>query len=108
MMYYGEQYFAAIEEAKLPDSDGGEEITEAEQAYADSFDKISAGLPTGNSPRLITDTSNPYASIHANLGVMLGWYEEGGRARTTGSSDIIGRSQEAYDLINHPNGVLKR
>jgi len=107
MMYYGEQYFAAIEEAKLPESDGGAEITEAEQAYADSFDKISAGLPTGNSPRLITDTSNPYASIHANLGVMLGWYEEGGRARTTGSSDIIGESQEAYDLINHPNGVLR-
>jgi len=105
MMYYGAQYFAAIEEAKLPESDGGEEITAEEQAYADSFDKISAGLPTGNSPRLVTAESNSYASIHANLGVMLGWYEEGGSARTTGSSDIIGDSQEAYDLINYPNGI---
>ncbi len=107
MMYYGNQYFAAIEAAKLPESDGGVEITAEEQAYADSFDKISAGLPTGNSPRLVTDTANPYASIHANLGVMLGWFEEGGSARTTGSSDIIGESQEAYDLINYPNGVLR-
>ena len=107
MMYYGAQYFAAIEEAKLPDSDGGEEITAEEQAYADSLDKISAGLPTGNSPRLVTPESNAYTSIHANLGDMLGWYEEGGSARTTGSSDIIGESQEAYDLINYPNGVLR-
>ena len=105
--YYGAQYFAAIEAAKSPDSDGGEEITPEEQAYADSFDKISAGLPTGNAPNLITDTSNPYAEIHANFGDMLGWFEEGGSARTTGSSDIIGESQEAYDLINYPNGVLR-
>ena len=107
MMYYGNQYFAAIEEAKLPESDGGEEITAEEQAYADSFDKISAGLPTGNSPRLVTEESNPYASINANLGVMLGWFEEGGSARTTGSSDIIGDSKEAYDLINYPHGALR-
>lgn len=117
MMYYGAQYFAAIEEAKLPESDGGTEITAEEQAYADSFDKISAGLPTGNSPRLadpppnpfspFPQQPNPYLQIHANLGVMLGWYEEGGRANTTGSSDIIGESQEAYDLINYPNGILR-
>ena len=105
LMYYGSQYFAAIAEAQLPESDGGEEITAEEQAYADSFDKISAGLPTGNSPYLVTDQSNPYASIHANLGDMLGWFEEGGSARSTGSSDIIGESKEAYDLINYPNGV---
>ncbi len=94
-MYYGAQYFAAIEAAKQPDSDGGEEITPLEQAYADSFDKIAAALPTGNAPRLITPESNPYASIHANFGDMLAWFEEGGSARTTGSSDIIGESSRS-------------
>ena len=107
MNYYGAQYFQAIADAQLPESDGGEEITAEEQAYADSLDKISAGLPTGNSPRLVTEESNSYALIHANLGVMLGWFEEGGSARTTGSSDIIGESKEAYDLINYPDGILR-
>jgi hypothetical protein len=106
-MYYGAQYFAAIEKAKLPDSDGGEEITAEEQAYADSFDKISAALPTGTAPQMVTAERNPYASIHANFGDMLGWFEEGGSGTTTGSSDIIGDSQEAFDLINYPNGVLR-
>ncbi|MCB2214039.1 hypothetical protein KQH50_01465 [bacterium] len=105
--YYGNLYFNAIEEAKLPDSDGGEEITPAEQAYADSLDKIWAGLPTGNAPRMVTEENNSYASIHANLGVLLGRYEEGGDSRTTGNSDIRGESKEAYDLINYPNGVLR-
>jgi len=117
MMYYGSQYFAALEEAKLPESDGGVEITEEEQAYADSLDKIAAGLPTGNSPRLVDPPPNPmspfptmpnpYLQIHANLGDMLGWYEEGGSSYSTGSSDLIGESQEAYDLINYPNGILR-
>ena len=36
MNYYGAQYFQSIADAQLPESDGGEEITAEEQAYADS------------------------------------------------------------------------
>lgn len=102
IMHYGRLYNAAIEEAMHPDSDGGEEITEAEQAYADSFNKIWAALPTGAAPRMITEASNPYKDIYANLGVLYGYYEEGGFGSSTGNAVLIGEFKEALDLVNFP------
>ncbi|HOM67549.1 MAG: Alpha/beta hydrolase family protein [Chloroflexi bacterium ADurb.Bin120] len=107
IMHYGRLYNAAIEEAMHPDSDGGEEITEAEQAYADSFNKIWAALPTGAAPRMITEASNPYKDIYANLGVLYGYYEEGGFGSSTGNAVLIGESKEALDLVNFPFGELR-
>jgi len=105
LRHYGRQYYAAIEEAKLPESEGGEEITAEEQAYADSLNKIYAGFPTGSSPLLITDEVNPYAEINANLGVLYGYYEEGGSTKTTGNAVLIGDSQEALVLVNYISGI---
>ncbi len=107
IIHYGRLYNAALEEAMHPDSDGGEKITEAEQAYADSFNKIWAALPTGAAPRMITETSNPYKDIYANLGVLYGYYEEGGFSSTTGNAVLIGESKEALDLVNFPFGELR-
>ena len=103
-IYYGSLYNAALEEAQLPESDGGEEITDAEQAHADSLNKIWAALPTGSSPMLISEESNNYANIYANLGVLYGYYEEGGYSKTTGTAVILGDAKEALDLVNYPFG----
>lgn len=105
LRYYGKQYYAAIEEAKLPDSDGGENITEEEQAYADSLNKVWAGFPTGSAPLVITEDANPYTEIYANLGVLYGYYEEGGYRMSTGNAVIVGESTEAFGLVNYPLGV---
>ncbi len=107
LRHYGNMYYAAIEEAKLPDSDGGEEVTTEEQVYADSLNKVFAGLPTGSSPLTITEDTNPYTEIYANLGDLYGYYEEGGYRMSTGTAVIIGESKEAYGLINYPFGVEK-
>lgn len=105
LRHFGRLYYAAIEEAKLPESDGGAEITAEEQAHADSLNKVYAGFPTGSSPLLITDQANPYAEIHANLGVLYGYYEEGGSTKTTGNAVLLGASQEALQLVNFISGV---
>lgn len=105
LQHYGVLYKTALEEAQLPESDGGEEITAEEQAYADSLNKVFAGLPTGSSPRTITEDSNFYADIFANLGVLYGRYEEGGNSMSTGNANILGASKEALDLVNYPFGV---
>ena len=98
LRHFGRLYYEAIEEAKLPDSDGGEVVTADEQAYADLLNKVYAGLPTGSSPLKISDTANPYAEIYANLGDLYGYYEEGGYRQSTGTAVIIGKSDEAYQL----------
>lgn len=52
--HYGRLYMQALEEAQAPDSDGGKTITEEEQAYADSVNKVAAAFPT-SSVRNTTD-----------------------------------------------------
>ncbi|MBP3736295.1 MAG: alpha/beta hydrolase [Lachnospiraceae bacterium] len=95
-IHYSRLYNAAIEEAMQPDSDGGEEITEAEQAYADSQMKIASALPTGQSPGSLAD----WSEIRCNMGFLYGLLEEGGYGSTTGTADLRGASKEALDMVN--------
>ena len=95
-IHYSELYNAAIEEAQQPNSDGGEEITEAEQAYADSQMKICASLPTGQSPGTLAD----WSVIRCNMGFLYGLLEEGGYGSSTGTADLRGASTEALAMVN--------
>lgn len=47
LAHYGVAYENALAEAQNPDSDGGEEITAEEQAYADSQNKVMAAFASG-------------------------------------------------------------
>lgn len=94
--HYSKLYTQALEEAKLPESDGGEEITEAEQAYADSKMKIIAALPTGQSPGTMGD----WSVIKCNMGFLYGRIEEGGYGTSTGTANILGESKEALDMMH--------
>lgn len=96
VMYYGAKYNEAIEAAKAPDSDGGEEITEEEQAAADAVNKISAALPTGVNPSSITD----WDAVHCNLGILFGRMEETGTMTSVGTANLLGSSVEALSLAN--------
>lgn len=62
--------YASLEDAQAPGSDGGETITEEEQAYADSVNKVAAAFPT-SSVRNTTD--EVMAEIHCNFGTNFGF-----------------------------------
>jgi hypothetical protein len=98
LVNYGKQYDAAIEKAKMTDSDGGTSITAEEQAFADSQYPVSAALSVGYGPNLIKDDDWQY--IRCNLGIIYGLYEEGGKSNSTGSANILGASKEALAMIN--------
>ena len=95
-IYYSNLYNKAIEDAQSPDSEGGVEITESEQAYADSQMKITAALPTGQSPGSLAD----WSIIRCNMGFLYGLLEEGGYGSTTGTADLRGSSTEALAMVN--------
>lgn len=95
-IHYSRLYNEAIAAAQEPDSDGGAEITEAEQAYADSQMKISAALPTGQSPGSLED----WSEIRCNMGFLYGLLEEGGYGSSTGTADLRGSSKEALAMVN--------
>jgi len=91
--HYGSLYYAALEEAKAADSDGGAEITAEEQAYADSLNKVKASLPTGASPGGVD-----WTKIACNMGVLYGGLEEGGYSSSTGTAKLTGATPEALPL----------
>jgi len=93
--YYGRQYNAAIDAAMAADSEGGEEITEAEQAYADAQYKLSAALPTGMQPTVVD-----WSLARCNVGVLYGRLEEGGYSSSTGTANLLGSTPEALSLAN--------
>lgn len=95
-IHFSRLYNEAIEAAEAVDSDGGAEITEAEQAYADSQMKISAALPTGQSPGSLAD----WSEIRCNMGFLYGLLEEGAYGSSTGTGNLIGSSKEALDMVN--------
>lgn len=97
LMYYGGQYYTALEEAKAPDSDGGEAITAQEMAAAQKLNKVNAGLASGN-VRLSTEET--FAMIHANVGINYGLYDEGNYDLTNGNGDLSGHSYEALSAVN--------
>ena len=93
--YYGALYNEAIAAAQAEDSEGGAEITEAEQTNADSVFKIDAALPTGVSPG-----GMDWTLVHCNYGDLYGRLEEGGASSSTGTANLIGTSTEALTMIN--------
>lgn len=96
--YFGRLYNEAIEQAKAPDSDGGVDITEAEQAYADSQLLVSAALPTGSKPSV--DDDGRWEEIYCNTGCLYGALEEGGYSASTGNGRIVGDAVEGLRMIN--------
>lgn len=108
LQYYGKLYRQALEEAAAPDSDGGSEITEAEQAYADAQNKVAAGFPTSQVAEQVFAIAGAdmtvekfYQDIHANIGVNLGYYDENGYVFTRKNSDLSGDCPESLYFINY-------
>lgn len=97
VLYYGRQVVAALEAAKAPDSDGGEEITPEEEAYAYSLNKVHSALPTGHKP---TYQDGRWDYVFCNYGILYGALEEGGYSATTGNGRIIGDALEGLEAIN--------
>ncbi|MEG2104409.1 MAG: hypothetical protein RRY04_04355 [Oscillospiraceae bacterium] len=95
-IHFSNLYNEAIAAAEAADSDGGAEITAAEQAYADSQMKICAALPTGQSPGSLAD----WSAIRCNMGFLYGLLEEGGYGSSTGTANLIGSSTEALSMVN--------
>lgn len=95
--YYGKLYDAAIEEAQQPDSDGGVEITEAEQAYADSQVKVYAAAIEG-----VANRGEGYFDLvrNVNFAMLYGGLEESGYRNRSGTPLFSGDSIEVLELIN--------
>lgn len=111
---YGVAYEKALEEAKKPDSPGGEEITPEEQALAEKENKVFAAFPTGVKQKEISfGNSNDATSvahgfsgapegfafpkkIYANLGIYNGFNDEYNR----GNHIVDGK---AYSLATDPD-----
>lgn len=94
--YYGRQYLAALEEAQQPDSEGGSEITEAEQAKADAVNKIAAAFPVS---QIRAATPEAMSEIHCNFGTNFGFYDEGAYRCENGNGDLHD-APEAMIIIN--------
>lgn len=97
LAYYGAQYNAAIEQAQDPASDGGQDITQAEQEYADSLNKVNAGLASGN---VRLSTEEMFQNIHANVGINYSLYDEGCYDLTRGNGDLSGECYESLSAVN--------
>lgn len=95
--YYGKLYDAAIEEAMQPDSDGGTEITEAEQAYADSQVKVFAAAIEG-----VANRSEGYFDLvrNVNFAMLYGGLEESGYRNRSGTPLFSEDSIEILELVN--------
>jgi len=97
LMYYGSQYYAALEEAKAPDSEGGEEVTDSELKYANSLNKVTAGLPIGN---IRLSSEEVFSQIHANFGLIYGQFDEGNYDLSQGNGDLSNNAPEGLVAIN--------
>ena len=94
--HYGRLYQAALDEAQLPDSDGGAEITEEEQAAADAVNKVYAAFPVS---QIRAATEEAMSEIHCNFGANFGFYDEGAYRCVNGDGDLHD-APEAMILIN--------
>lgn len=95
-IHYSNLYNEAILAAEAPTSEEGSVVTPEELAYAESQLKISAALPTGQSPGSLAD----WSAIRVNMGFLYGLIEEGGYSQSTGSANLIGASKEALAMVN--------
>lgn len=97
LMYYGGQYTQAMAAASLPDSDGGEVITEAEALAAEQLNKVKAGMPMSF---IQFSTEETFQLIHANVGIDYAKYDEGGYSLSGGNGDLSGNCPQALAAIN--------
>lgn len=90
---YGTQYLEAMAAATDPASDGGEEITAAELAAAQSCNKVSAGLASGF---IALANEQMCSALNCNFGINYSYYDEGNAV----SGDMSGTREESLALIN--------
>lgn len=98
MMHYAKLYQAALEEAKLPESDEGEKVSSQEQKDAIAVNKISAALINSFTWGEYTDEF--FEPLHTNLGFIYGKYDEGCYSTTNGNGDITGDCDISLGIIN--------
>lgn len=90
---YGTQYHEALAAAMDPASDGGEGVTEAEMAAAESLSKVSAGLASGF---IALSNEHMCSALDCNFGINYSYYDEGNAV----SGDMSGDREESLALIN--------
>lgn len=94
--HFGALETAALEAARLPESDGGEEITDAEFEYAESLNVISAALFQSALP--MPDVG-AYGNYYRNAGINYTYYDEGNYTTSNGDGDLTD-APEALAFIN--------
>lgn len=99
--YYSTLYDQAVSDAQAPDSDGGEVITDEEQAYCDSVMKVKAILPTGQTPSFLNYSGIDWqwSQLRCNAGIVYGTLEECGYLNSTGSAHVLGDAAETVNMI---------
>ena len=95
LMYFCDLYDQAIEAAKQPDSDGGEEVTEAELQQAEDAMIIDAALPTGMNTNVVPD----WSKVRCNTGVLFTEYDENGYQTSNKTAFIAGDTPEALAIV---------
>ena len=94
--HFGALETAALETARLPESDGGEEITDAEFEYAESLNVISAAFFQSALP--MPDVG-AYGNYYRNAGINYTYYDEGNYTTSNGDGDLTD-APEALAFIN--------
>lgn len=94
--HFGALETAALEAARLPESDGGEEITDAEFEYAESLNVISAAFFQSALP--MPDVG-AYGNYYRNAGFNYTYYDEGNYTTSNGDGDLTD-APEALAFIN--------
>ncbi|AIF51144.1 alpha/beta hydrolase [Pelosinus sp. UFO1] len=93
---FGARQAEALRKAKSKDSDGGQNITPAELAYAKSQNKISSIFVGGF---VMTLTDKILTTVDANVGMDYGFHDEGAYRNTNRSADMH-NAPEALRLVN--------
>jgi len=106
--YYSNLYDEAIADAALPGSDGGEEITVAEQEYCNSVMKVKAILPTGQTPSFLiySGIDWKWSQLRCNAGIVYGSLEECGYLNTTGNAQVLGDAAETVEMMQSADPTI--
>ncbi|ETT67646.1 MULTISPECIES: alpha/beta fold hydrolase [Paenibacillus] len=97
LQYYGQLYLAELEAAKDPSSEDGAVITVSEQAKADASNKVASAFIIS---QVEQSTDETFQNIHANVGINVGKYDEGGSGFAKGNADLSGDAPESLAAIN--------
>lgn len=97
--HYGGMQTAALESAALPDSDGGEEITEEELANAKALNPIKAAFMQST---LTSSNPEAYGNFYIPVALNYTLYDEGNYTTANGNGDL----RTAPEAIAFVNSVL--